>query len=497
MMPAASLPGRHGIGDFGRESYHFVDLLKKSGAKIWQLLPLNPLGYGNSPYQPYSSCAGDELYISLDKLSEEGLLKAVPEFHKNASRIDYQAVREYKGKYLKKAFLNFKPDAGYRKFIKMDWVYDYAVFLSLKKQNDLIAWNEWPKEQRDWIKDHKYDISHLKNDIEYEMFIQYEFYKQWMELKKYANKNGIKVMGDIPIYVGIDSLDVWAGQENFLLGADCKPAFIAGVPPDYFSELGQRWGNPIYDWKYMKKDGFTFWINRLAYSSRLFDIIRIDHFRAFDSYWKIPAQCDTAVNGEWAYAPGYDLFDTIFKELPDINIIVEDLGDLRPEVHELRDHYDFKGMKVVQFNFTSEDVAEGEYKDVENLVLYTGTHDNDTINGWYKSLSRKQQYQTRHFLDLAGIPKDVLSWRMVSFTLAQDCYMAVIPYQDICDLGPKTKLNSPGTLGSPNWEWKAKNLDGLEERAEAFEKLVKKPVKRPSKRKSTKIQPDLTSAGNI
>ena len=189
LMPVASLPGRHGIGDFGKESYHFVDLMKEAKAAIWQMLPLNPLGYGNSPYQPYSSCAGDELYINLDKLCEEGLLKRVPDFHSNATHIDYQAVREFKGKYLKKAFKNFKPDAGYKKFIKMDWVYNYAVFLTLKKQNNLVAWNEWPVEQQNWIKDHKYDLTPLKEDIEYEMFVQYEFYKQWMELKKYANKS--------------------------------------------------------------------------------------------------------------------------------------------------------------------------------------------------------------------------------------------------------------------------------------------------------------------
>jgi 4-alpha-glucanotransferase len=483
LMPVASLPGRHGIGDFGKESYNFVDLLKEAKAAIWQMLPLNPLGYGNSPYQPYSSCAGDELYINLDKLCEEGLLKRVPDFHSNATHIDYQAVREFKGKYLKKAFKNFKPDAGYKKFTKMDWVYNYAVFLTLKKQNNLVSWNEWPVEQQNWIKDHKYDLTPLKEDIEYEMFVQYEFYKQWMELKKYANKNGIKVMGDIPIYVGIDSLDVWSGQENFLLGADGKPTFIAGVPPDYFSATGQRWGNPIYDWDYMEKDGFKFWLNRLDYSSKLFDIIRIDHFRAFDSYWKIPATCETAVDGEWNYAPGYKLFDTVFKVMPDINIIVEDLGDLRPEVLELRDHYEFKGMRIVQFCFTENDVADGEYTDTHNLVLYTGTHDNDTINGWYKSLSRKEKNQTRRFLDKAGIPDGAVSWRMVSFTLSQDCYMAILPYQDVCDLGAKTRLNLPGTLGSPNWEWKAKNLDDFAARTKEFAELVKNPVKRPSQRK--------------
>lgn len=477
LMPVASLPAKHGIGDFGKESYRFIDIMKKSKAKIWQILPLNPLGYGNSPYQPYSSCAGDELYISLEKLVDEGLLRGVPAFHQNATSINYQAVREYKGKYLRKAFKKFVPDAGYKKFVKQDWVYEYAVFLSLKKMNDLHAWIEWPEEQKRWVYDREFDLTPIAEDIEYEMFVQYEFYKQWMELKKYANKNGIKIMGDIPIYVGIDSLDVWANQENFLLGADSKPTFIAGVPPDYFSELGQRWGNPIYDWNYMKKEGFSFWVNRLEYSSKLFDIIRIDHFRAFDSYWKIPAECETAVNGEWAYAPGYDLFDKIFKELPDINIIVEDLGDLRPEVHELRDHYGFKGMKIVQFNFTPNDVINGKYEGVENLVLYTGTHDNDTITGWYKSSPMKIKNQTRRFLNEAGCNDGGIAWRMVDFTLKQKCHMAIIPLQDILELGPKTKLNSPGTLGSPNWEWKLKSLDAFDEKADAFAALARRKIK--------------------
>ena len=475
-MPVASLPGKHGIGDFGVESYRFVDIMVKTKAKIWQILPLNPLGYGNSPYQPYSSCAGDELYISLEKLVDEGLLRGVPAFKKNSTRIDYQAVREYKGKYLRKAFEKFVPDVGYKKFVKMDWVYDYAVFLSLKKHNDLKSWIEWPKEQQRWIYDREYDLTELEEDIKYEMFVQYEFYKQWMELKKYANRKGIKIMGDIPIYVGIDSLDVWANQEDFLLGADSKPTFIAGVPPDYFSELGQRWGNPIYDWDYMKREGFSFWINRLDYSRKLFDIIRIDHFRAFDSYWKIPAECETAVNGEWAYAPGYALFDKIFEVMPDINIIVEDLGDLRPEVHELRDHYGFKGMKIVQFNFTPNDVSTGKYENVKDLVLYTGTHDNDTIVGWYKNISAKEKAQTRKFLEKAGCTEGGIAWKMVDFTLKQDCYMAIIPLQDILELGFDAKINSPGTLGSPNWEWKLKSLDEFDSRAEAFSKLVKRRI---------------------
>lgn len=461
-MPVASLPSPHGVGDFGEESYRFIDICKRAGWNLWQILPLNPLGFGNSPYQPYSSMAGDEIYISLSKLKEEGLLDRLPTFRVHSKQIDYQEVRSFKEVFLKEAFEAFRireKSQAYQEFIDQPWVYEYAVFLSLKKQNNLICWNEWPKEQQLWILDRKYEINHLETQIEYEMFVQFKFYEQWMELKAYANRKGIQVMGDIPIYVGIDSLDVWANQECFLLDADSKPAFVAGVPPDYFSTTGQRWGNPIYDWDYIQCTGFQFWIERLRYNAKLFDIIRIDHFRAFDTYWKIPATCDTAIEGEWVEAPGYELFDTVFREIPNIDIVVEDLGDLRPQVHQLRDHYGFKGMRIVQFNFNPEEEENSNYDHVENLILYTGTHDNQTIRGWYESQPDRIKKRVRKNLKEFACTQSPAYRGLVEFTFKQNCYMSILPMQDILELGDEARINCPGTLGSPNWEWKMSSLE--------------------------------------
>lgn len=474
LMPVASLPSNHGVGDFGEYSYEFIDLMSEAGMNVWQILPLNPLGFGNSPYQPYSSYAGDELYISLDFLVRDGLLDEVKPYHKNKKRIDYIRVRNYKNKYLKQAFRKFQPNDAYHSFIKQDWVYEYAVYLTLKKRNHLICWNEWPVEQQNWILDRQYDLSHLNEDISYEMFVQFEFYKQWMDLKKYANQKGIEIMGDIPIYVGIDSLDVWSNQKCFLLGADNKPSFVAGVPPDYFSKTGQRWGNPIYDWDYIKDTNFAFWINRLSYCNKMFDIVRIDHFRAFDTYWKIPASCPTAEVGEWVEAPGYALFDEVFRQIKDINIVVEDLGDLRPEVLELRDHYNFKGMRIVQFNFNPDEEENSIYDHVEHLILYTGTHDNQTMRGWYKEQPAHIKKRVRKNLKRYGCSIGPISWKFVEFTYKQNSYMSIVPMQDIIDLGDEGRINTPGTLGSPNWEWRMNHLKLFRDRLPELKNLLKR-----------------------
>lgn len=454
LLPLSSLPSNHGIGDMGSYSFELIDLLKTGGFHIWQILPLNPLGFGNSPYQPYSSFAGDEIYISLDELYKDGLLtKRPPKFQKNNKSVDYENVRNFKEIYLKEAFLNFTEDTDYKDFIKQEWVYLYAVFLTLKKKNDLRCWNEWDKEQKEWIKTSEFDTSVYEEEIRYEMFVQYAFYKQWMKVKTYANQNGIRIMGDIPFYVGIDSLDVWANQECFLLGADGKPTFIAGVPPDYFSATGQRWGNPIYNWDYLKKQGYQFWLDRIAYSSQLFDIIRIDHFRAFDTYWKIPATCETAVEGEWLEAPGYEVFDLIGKKLPEVEIIAEDLGDLREEVHVLKNHYGLKGMKIVQFTFDPNE-NNNNFEDIKNMVIYTGSHDNQTIRGWYLSQDKKTQNGIRKSLKKSGYDDRIISKRFVRLTLDSIAEMAILPLQDLINLGDEARINTPGTLGSPNWEWK-------------------------------------------
>lgn len=454
LMPVASLPSQHGVGSLGREAYRFVDMLSDIGASIWQILPLNPLGYGNSPYQPFSSYAGDELYIDLNLLVEEGLLDAEPNpfMQTEPNRIDYEGARAYKEKYLRKAFERFRKEdrggAEYTTFLEYEWVKPYAVFSALKTQNDLRCWIEWSKEQQDWILDGKYDLSGMEDEIDYRIFTQYIFYKQWMALKAYANARNVYIMGDIPFYVGIDSLDVWGDRESFLLNEDGSPAFIAGVPPDYFSPTGQRWGNPIYNWKKLQKTDFTFWVKRLKYSCTMYDVIRIDHFRAFDTYWKIPASCETAVDGEWVEAPGYELLDEIYRRLPDIDIVAEDLGDLRPEVLELRDYYDLPGMNIAEFTLLLPEPP------AENQLIYTGTHDNQTVTGWYRALRRGKRAKVKAALANYGAPREPAARKLLRYVMQSKARLAIVPLMDVLELDDRARLNTPGTVGSPNWEWR-------------------------------------------
>ncbi|MBF1110345.1 MAG: 4-alpha-glucanotransferase, partial [Solobacterium sp.] len=460
LMPVASLPGRHGCGTFGKEAYDFVKMMHQSGLGIWQLLPLNPLGYGNSPYQPYSSYAVDELYISLDVLAQQGLLKKVPSYHRNDDEIQYEEVRQYHDKYLRLAYQKFEKDEAYESFIKQSWVKEYAIFKTFKVANNLRPWNEWEKEQKDYPINQKLDLSKYEDEIAYQMFLQFVLHQQWHALKKYANSLGIQMVGDIPFYVGLDSADVWAHRENFLLDQDGRPTFIAGVPPDYFSATGQRWGNPIYDWKFMKKDKFTFWIERLSYMGKMFDVVRVDHFRAFDTYWKIPADCPTAIEGEWIEAPGYELFDTLFKQYPNLTIVAEDLGDLRPEVLELRDHYKFRGMRIVQFTFD----PEGMEEDKTHLLVYTGTHDNDTTYSWYCHQSASLRRKMRQYLWKHGYRKHSFVDDVIDYSLDSNADMVIIPMSDWIHAGSQARLNMPGSVGAPNWMWRMKDLRAFAKR---------------------------------
>ena len=460
LMPVASLPGRHGCGTFGKEAYDFVKMIHQSGLGIWQLLPLNPLGYGNSPYQPYSSYAVDELYISLDVLAQQGLLEKVPSYHRNDDEIQYEVVRAFHDKYLRLAYQNFEKDEAYESFIKQPWVKEYAIFKTFKVANNLRPWNEWEKEQKDYPINQKLDLSKYEDEIAYQMFLQFVLHQQWHALKKYANSLGIQMVGDIPFYVGLDSADVWAHRENFLLDQDGRPTFIAGVPPDYFSATGQRWGNPIYDWKFMKKDKFTFWIERLSYMGKMFDVVRVDHFRAFDTYWKIPADCPTAIEGEWIEAPGYELFDTLFKQYPNLTIVAEDLGDLRPEVLELRDHYKFRGMRIVQFTFD----PEGMEEDKTHLLVYTGTHDNDTTYSWYCKQPASLRRKMRQYLWKHGYRKHSFVDDVIDYSLDSNADMVIIPMSDWIHAGSQARLNMPGSVGAPNWMWRMKDLRAFAKR---------------------------------
>lgn len=479
LMAVSSLPSRTGVGELGREAYRFIDLLRENGVKIWQILPLNPVGYGNSPYQPYSSCAGDELYISLDMLYEEGLLSGLPpSFKEHAKSVDYDSVRIFKEKYLGEAFCNFcdkewLQEDDYQEFASQDWVYEYGVFRALKAANGGVCWNEWKQEDKDWAKERTELAEEIEMEAQYHMFLQYLFYRQWMQVKDAANEGGIEIMGDVPFYVGVDSVDVWAGKDNFLLDTDGRPVFIAGVPPDYFSATGQRWGNPIYDWDYMKEQDYQFWVDRIGYSSRLFDIIRIDHFRAFDTFWKIPATCPTAIEGEWIEAPGYEVIDTLIEKIPGLNLVAEDLGDLRPEVLELKDHYHLKGMKVQVFSIeTKGKFAYDSFHDVENMIIYTGTHDNDTLMEWYQGLTTAARRKVRQFLKREGFKQGPVKDRLLAYTLACKAEYAVIPMVDIIGQGKEGHMNTPGTVGSPNWEWRISDFAAAEKGLNHYRKLI-------------------------
>lgn len=474
LLAVSSLPGRHGIGDFGPEAYKFARLAKRGGFRIWQVLPLNPLGYGHSPYQPFSSKAMDEIYISLDVLVKEKLLGKVPGFNKKAGKVEYEQVREFKEKYLKKAFGKFVPSSSYYAFLKNNpWVVRYALFITLKKKNNLVIWTDWPEKDKNIIKDFRIPEEH-KEQIEYELFIQYKLFQQWMRLKKYVNKLGLKIVGDIPIYVGIDSEDVWSNQSQFLLDRDGNPTFIAGVPPDYFSPTGQRWGNPLYDWDVMAKDGYAFWIDRLRYNAAMYDYVRIDHFRGFDTYWKIPVSCPTAVEGAWILGPAYKLFDEVFAKLPNLHILAEDLGDLRPEVLLLRDHYRLPGMIITQFVFPFHEKTKFDYESTVNAIAMTGSHDNQTTMGWWTNFTPVQKKGIRKYLIGKGLEFTDIARTLVEYTLSLAADYAIIPIQDLLCLSDKARMNKPGIIDDINWTWRLSSFASFAKEIARIRKLNRK-----------------------
>lgn len=473
LMPISCLPSRHGIGDLGEVCLNFIDNIVEAGFSIWQILPLNPVGFGNSPYQAYSSFAGEELYVNLDKLYDYGLLdEKVDSFYEDAEAVHYEEVRAYKNKYFLKAYENFKlKDEFKEEFEKFKedayWLDNFALFRVYKKKNYLVEWQKWP------YQDKKKQNKVSEDNIEYEKFIQFMFFKQWNEIKDYAHSKNIKMMGDIPIYVGSDSADVWQYQKSFLLDDIGYPTSVAGCPPDCFSDTGQLWGNPIYDWDYLKEQKYDFWIKRMKWNMNLFDIIRLDHFRAFDTYWKIPAGEKTAVNGKWVLGPAYDFFDTVFKELPDIQLIAEDLGDLRDEVTILKDHYHMLGMKIIQHSLGDRE-AKVNYQVQENCVAYTGTHDNETIVGWYHAKNKKDRDNIDKIMKTLKYNEDSILDNILLYTLECNARIAIIPMQDILGLDNHAQLNFAGTVGSPNWEWKLKSLKDFELRISSIHKLLEK-----------------------
>lgn len=463
ILPIFSLPSKYGIGTLGKEAYNFCDFLEESAIRYWQLLPIGPTSYGDSPYQSFSSAAGNPYFIDLDILCQEGLLKEEEassiNFGSEEEFIDYSLIYNHRYKLLYRAYERFMTDDNNKlilgKFLKknIDWLEDYSLFQTLKSYHFDIAWTEWdkPYRDRDRIAIKKFKDKN-KEEIFFQIFMQYQFFKQWESLRSYAKSKGISLIGDIPIYVAHDSVDVWANRELFKLDSKGKPTFVAGAPPDAFTSDGQRWGNPIYNWEIMEKDDFSFWENRLKANLKLFDIIRLDHFIGFQHYWSVPFEDETAANGTWEEGPGFKLFKKLQDKLGPLPIIVEDLGVLNDKVIELRDRTGFVGMKPLQFAFgggPDSDYLPHNLK--KRSSVYTGSHDSDTLRCWWEDMNPGLRCLVSEYL---AINEDEgPRWgliRAASSTVADIC---IFQMQDILWKGKEARMNLPGTIGG-NWKWR-------------------------------------------
>jgi 4-alpha-glucanotransferase len=465
LLHPTSFPSRFGIGDLGLEAYKFIDFLRESYQQYWQVLPLGPTGYGNSPYAAYSAMAGNPMLISPEQLQEQGLLTEedfanLPVF--NDSQIDYEGVKSLKTALLQKACNHFQVKATplqQKEFAgfcdsKAYWLDDYALFMALKDTHNNTSWHTWEAEL---VKREPAAIDKarekLRSEIFYYKFLQFEFFRQWSELKSYANMSGIYIIGDIPIYVAQDSADVWAHPHIFCLDEETRePALMAGVPPDYFSETGQLWGNPVYNWEELKKQDFKWWVGRFEAMLDYIDVIRIDHFRGFEAYWAVERGEETAMNGEWLKAPGDELFDAIKAKLGTLPVLAEDLGVITPEVEALRDKYEFPGMKVLQFAFGSDPGNPFlPFNHTRNAVVYTGTHDNDTTVGWF---NQANDWEKRNLLLYLGcISPEGVHWDVIRLALSSIANQAIIPLQDILGLASEARMNFPSTAEG-NWGWR-------------------------------------------
>jgi 4-alpha-glucanotransferase len=470
LMHITSLPGKYGIGDFGADAYYFIDFLKKAKQTYWQILPLTPTNSSHSPYESLSAFAGNPLLISPEKLYQAGHLskeelKKVPVFPKN--KVNYNSVIKYKIRLLKKAYLNFKqksPSDQYDNFIQFcnihhHWLEDFSLFVSFKKAHNNILWSAWAPE----LASRKPDaIESWRNkliaEIEFQKYQQWQFYSQLNELKKYANERGINIIGDIPIFVSLDSADVWSNQDIFYLGENFNPSVVSGVPPDYFSSTGQKWGHPLYRWDIMALNRYDWWTKRFQIELIKGDILRIDHFRAFHNYWEIPADEEAAINGRWVEGPGADFFHTIISRLGEINIIAEDLGEFdyesRVGVDNLKFQFGFPGMTILQFAFNSDPrnlFLPHNYLS-NNLVVYTGTHDNDTIYGWYKvSSTEGERAYALKYLKSDG---QEIVWDFIRLAWSSIARIAITTTQDLLGLGHRARMNTPSTIDKSNWSWR-------------------------------------------
>lgn len=478
IMPVFSLPGKYGIGTFGKEAYDFIDFLSDAGQKYWQVLPMGPTDCGNSPYSSLSVFAGNQNFIDLEQLIEEGAVdrKEVEMIDWGSGDVDYDKVIPGKKKILKSAYLkaynSVKEEVSDFAENNISWIYDYALYMALKEHFDGLPWYEWEEDirLREQEAVEKYR-SELKDSINYHIYVQYLFFKQWDKLKKYAEDKDVKFIGDIPIYAAMDSADVWASPENFQLDEKNMPVDVAGVPPDYFSEEGQLWGNPLYDWLAMKNDGYGWWIRRIGAAERLYDVIRIDHFRGLESYWAVPATEKTAINGEWRKGPGLDFIERIKGWFCGIEIIAEDLGILTDDVRELLKNSGFPGMKVLQFAF--DESGNSDYlphKYDKNCVCYGGTHDNATIKEWLETGDKKEIEFAREYFGINK--KDNFNFGIIRGGMASVADTFITQMQDYLELGKEARTNIPG-IAFGNWKWKMEEGAATKQLAEKILKMTK------------------------
>lgn len=482
LLPIASLPSKYGIGTFSKSAYDFVDTLKEAGQKFWQILPLGPTGYGDSPYQSFSTYAGNPYFIDLDKLVEQGWLTDEEcksyNFGEDDRYIDYGKLYETRFLLLRKAFERSKiaADENYQKFLadNEEWLSDYCLYMAVKNSFGGVSWDNWEEDIRlrkpEAMK--KYGEK-FAEEIDFYRFQQYEFLVQWNKLKGYANDNGIEIIGDIPIYVAFDSADTWAHPELFQFDENNLPIAVAGCPPDGFSATGQLWGNPLYKWEFHNETGYAWWIKRIAHCFHLYDIIRVDHFRGFDEYYSVPYGDATAENGKWNKGPGISLFEKIKEKLGDLRIIAEDLGYLTPSVIQLVKDSGYPGMKVLEFAFDSREASDYLPHNYEhNCVVYTGTHDNQTLRAWYQELDEADRSLAVEYMNLHGRTDEEIQWELIRLALGSVADLAVIPLQDYLYLGKEARTNTPSTLGG-NWTWRLKAGEFTSETAQKIRGLLK------------------------
>ena len=461
LMHITSLPSPYGVGSMGKCAYEFVDFLCDAGQTYWQVLPLNPTGYGDSPYQSFSSFAGNSYLIDLDMLIEAGLLRQEEVdavcWNREECRVDYGCLYENRNRVLQLAYDRFAPDEDFARFVEQnaDWMEDYAVFMTLKEKFRGLPWLEWPEALRRRDPDTMAQYRETSaSSLRFHYFLQYLFFRQWTALRAYANDRGIKIIGDVPIYVPLDSVEVWSNPGLFQLDENGRPTAVAGCPPDSFSAEGQLWGNPLYDWDKMKETGFTWWVRRLSAAARMYDVVRLDHFRGFESYWSVPAGDSNAAGGGWKPGPGMDYIRAIQAALPNLDFIAEDLGYVTPEVRQLQEESGYPGMKVLQFAFDSREAADYRpHTYPVNSVCYTGTHDNLTTVQWLEEAAPEDIVLARNYLGLNE--EEGYLWGMIRGAMGSVSRLCIIQMQDYLGLGGFARMNFPGTLSGANWTWRA------------------------------------------